>query len=451
VSHRQSPPRRAAGLLSLLLAALLLGSCAFAAQLEPPLAGAAALGAQPAAEEPTAVPDQAAYQRVEQEVSRLRGLQAGREVELQFMSPDQLRQYLLDAFEREYLPDERVRDHKLLVALGLIRPDQDLAQLSLSVLGEQVLGFYDQDSRRMHLIAEAVEPTASARVVFAHEYTHALQDANFDLATLDPPDTDNDDRSAAIQAVVEGDATLLMSLYTRQALTAAEQLEFLRSQSESDGQALAAAPLVMREELLFPYQDGLRFVLQQYRAGGFGAVDNLYRDPPASTEQVLHPEKYAAREAPVAVSLLDLAGALGGSWRQTVENTLGELDLRILVEQHADRAAAERAAAGWGGDRYALLEDDQSRALVVVKTAWDSDTDASEFFLAYGRALEQRFGPAAARPASDPDSRAFVSPDLSTRLVLAGAEVLVILAPDDEVAERVSQALSGAGAGRQAS
>jgi hypothetical protein len=400
----------------------------------------------PRAAPPAAAPDNAAYQAIEQVVSELRGLGASQDVALEFMSPAQLRQYLLDAFDREYSAEERVRDHKLLVALGMIRPDQDLAALSLSVLGEQVLGMYDDETGRMYLIAEAVEPTASARVVFAHEYTHALQDANFDLGTLNPPDTDNDDRSAAIQALVEGDATLLMTLYTRQALSSAEQREVRREQSESDGQALAAAPLVLREELLFPYQDGLRFVLQRHRAGGFAAVDAAYRDPPASTEQVLHPEKYAVREAPVAVALPDLATALGGSWRESVQNTLGELDLRILVEQHSDRSEAERAAAGWGGDRYALLEDDQGRALVAIKSAWDTDRDASEFFQAYAQALERRFGPAARRDDPDPHSRAFLSPDLATRLVLAGREVLVVLAPDDGLAERARQVLSGAAA-----
>ena len=395
---------------------------------------------------PAAAPaaNSGAYQAVEQAVTRVRGLQPTREVELRFMSRAELRQYFLDAFNRDYPPDERARDQKLLVTLGLLRPDQDLSAIMLKVLGEEVIGFYDDDARRLYLIGDVAEPTPASKVTFAHEFTHALQDEHFNLKALNPPNSDNDDRSAAIQALVEGDATLTMTLYARSDLSVDERRQYVQSQSaEDDSGVLDEAPLVLRVELLFPYTEGLRFVQTLQRQGGFGAVDTAFRNPPQSTEQILHPEKYAAREAPVAVALPDLPTALGEGWRQTTVNTLGELDLRIMVEQFTDRPTAERAAAGWAGDRYALLEDASGRPTVVVKSAWDSSQDAWEFFQAYSQAVRNRYGPQARVVAREPTRQALAGDDYAALVALQGQEVVVVLAPDLGVMNELGRALEG--------
>ena len=428
-------------IVALLLAAGLAGCGPVGAQPLAPLVGG--LTGRAPLQAAQADDHQEAYRRVEQVVSSLRGLRSDQPIELRFMSQAELQQYLLDAFERDYTPDERIRDHRLLVALGMIRPDQDLADLSLRLLGEQVLGMYDNDSRRMYLIADAVDPTPASRVVYAHEYTHALQDLTFGLKSLDPPDSDNDDRSGAVQALVEGDATLLMSHYLRQALTPSERLEYIQSADGSGSSALDEAPLVLKEELVFPYREGLRFVQQLHQSGGWAAVNQAYVNPPASTEQVLHPAKYFAGEAPIPVGLPDLAAELGPGWRQLVNNTLGELDLRILVEQNGSRQEALLAAEGWGGDRYALLEDDQGRAVVVIRSTWDTQSDAAEFFEAYGRALASRFGPAARLPGTDPTLLAFSTPEQGAQLLLRGTEVLVAFGPDQDLTERAMGALLG--------
>jgi len=187
----------------------------------------------------------------------------------------------------------------------------------------------------------------------------------------------------------------------------------------------------------------LRFVQTLQRQGGFAAVDSAFRDPPQSTEQILHPEKYTAREAPVAVQLPELAAALGEGWRQTATDTLGELDLRILIQQFGDRQTAERAAAGWGGDRYALLEDDAGRAAVAIKTTWDSAPDAQEFFRAYSDAVRKRYGPAARPITSDPANLALAGDGFAASVALQGRDVLVVLAPDEPVMTRLARALAG--------
>jgi hypothetical protein len=262
---------------------------------------------------PEPIPDRAAtaYRGIEDIVVRIRGLKPSRDVELRFMNQAELHQYFTESFDRDYTPAERARDQKLLVLLGLLRPDQDLTAIMLNLLSEQVIGFYDEASKRMYLIGEVAEPTPASKVTFAHEFTHSLQDEYYNLKALDPPNSDDDDRSSAIQALVEGDATLVMLLYARNELSPEDRREYARSQAGGDTSALDQAPLVLRTELLFPYTDGLRFVQTLYRQGGFAAVDAAFRSPPQSTEQVLHPEKYTAQEAPISVPLPDLPAALG--------------------------------------------------------------------------------------------------------------------------------------------
>lgn len=437
---------RLARVLSLLIVSAVLAGCLWqgdagpaAAIMAPPTADVAA-GPAPSA----AAADGSAYRQLESVVARIRGLEPTREVALRFMSQQELRRYFADAFDREYSPEERQRDQQLLVTLGLLEPGQDLTALMLDLLSEQVIGFYDEETREMYLIGDVVQPTAASKVTFAHEFTHALQDEYFDLRQLNPPDSDNDDRSAAIQALVEGDATLVMLLYMRNELSAAERREYARSQlAAGDADSLDRAPLVLREELLFPYQAGLRFVQVLERQGGFAAVDAAFRDPPQSTEQILHPEKYRAREAPVPVALPDLAAALGSGWRQSVSNTLGELDLRILIEQFTDGALAERAGAGWGGDRYVLLQSDDGRAAVVIKTVWDTPLDAQEFSDAYQQALRKRYG-AAARSVLGDASRLVIAGDgFAASTVLRGQEVLIVLAPDEATRSTLAQVIEG--------
>lgn len=356
------------------------------------------------------------------------------------MSQAELRQFFQDSFDREYSPEERASDQKLLVALGLIRPDQDITALLHKLLSEQVIGLYDDDTGRMYLIGEARQATPAIRVTFAHEFTHALQDEHFNLKALNPPDSDNDDRSAAIQALVEGDATLTMTLYAIAELTAEERRRYVQSESAGGSNGFRDAPLVLRDELLFPYLEGLRFVQLIHRQGGFAAVDAAFRDPPASTEQIMHPEKYFAREAPIAVTLPDLAASLGDGWRQTAANTLGELDVRILVEQYVDRPTAEKAAAGWGGDRYALLEDAGGRSAVVVKTVWDNRPDAGEFFQAYSTALRNRFGPQGRLTSQEAARQVLIAPSYATLVELRGPEVLVVIAPDQHTLDTLARA-----------
>jgi hypothetical protein len=379
-----------------------------------------------------------ALHRIEDSVAVIRGLTPKSDVPIVFLDKDQLRQYFQESFDREYSPEERAQDQKLLSYIGLIPRDFDLATFLVDLLGEQVVGFYDDDKKHMALIGEASELSPDERVTFAHEFTHTLQDQYYDLRQLNPPDSENDDRSLAIQALVEGDAVQLMTLWASQNLSRQELEQ--ASQGGSDDRKLRQAPLVLRTELLFPYTDGVRFVRALYDSGGFAAVDQAYLRPPSSTEQILHPEKYRAGDEPVAVEIAPTSQLLGDTWSDVSSNTLGELDIRILIEQFTDRQTANRAATGWGGDRYRLMERQDGQLGFILKTAWDTTGDADEFATGLAQGLKKRFGVSE----GDTNAARVLIPDASqpSLIVKRGQEVLLVMGPDQAM---LSQTATGLG------
>jgi hypothetical protein len=385
-------------------------------------------------------PDRSLLDRMQEQVTRIRGLNKKSDVPLRVLDRDALREYLIQTFERDYLPHERESDQKLLVTLGLLNSSENLTQMLLDLLQEQVIGTYNEDEKTMYIVGQEAVLGPQEKITFVHEFTHALQDQHHDLTRLAPKHPDNEDRSLAIHALIEGDAMLLQRLWAQENLTA-EEVEQLSS-GGADTSALDRAPPVVRTELLFPYLDGLNFVRQTYqRVGNYASVDDMFRNPPDSTEQVLHPEKYRAREKPVDVSMPDLAETLGEGWRRIDSNVLGELDMRILLEQHGDRVPAARAAAGWGGDRWQLLEKDDRQA-VALRTAWDTENDAREFFDTYAQGLRTRFSEARQEEASAV-RHALTASTMATELRRNGREVLAVLSFDRQSAESLATAVGG--------
>jgi len=397
-----------------------------------------------AAAEPTAPVGQPAppevlaeLHRIEDSVTAIRGLTPKSDVPIVFLDKDQLHQYFQESFDHEYTPEERVQDQKLLSYIGLIPASFDLPSFIVDLLGEQVVGFYDDDQKRMALIGEASDLSPDERITFAHEYNHTLQDQHFDLQKLNPPNAENDDQSLAIQALVEGDAVLTMGLWANQNLTRSEMEEASRGGGED--QNLRQAPLVLRNELLFPYTDGARFVRVLYDQGGFAAVDQAFREPPRSTEQILHPEKFNQRNEPIPVEIAATDQILGPDWTDVISNTLGELDLRILIEQFTDRNTGNRAAAGWGGDRYRLVERSDGQLGLILQTAWDTENDANEFSTALTQALRKRFG------VSNTDtsgSRVLIrNSEQPSLIVKRGGDVLLVMGPDEAMLTQAANAL----------
>jgi hypothetical protein len=184
----------------------------------------------------------------------------------------------------------------------------------------------------------------------------------------------------ARSALIEGDATLAMTLWAQTGLTSSELLQAAGAADPGSQAVLDRMPAILKDPLLFPYTNGLQLALRAYQTGGgYGGVDTLYRNPPDSTEQVLHQDKLDAREAPVAVTFPDdLGSRLGDGWKVSLQDTFGELLLGIILKDAGAQNATD-AAAGWGGDRVALVEGPKGETAVVLDTAWDTEADATAY------------------------------------------------------------------------
>jgi hypothetical protein len=333
---------------------------------------------------PTASQDTATiYREIEAQVVAIRGLQPTRSVTPTILDGAQLGTYIKDQFAKDNPPAQTAANESLLKGLGLLPPDSSLADLEISMLQGQVAGLYSPDDRALYVVSKTGGLGPAEQVTFAHEFTHALQDQHFDLTKFGVDTVGQGDQSLARLSLVEGDATTVMSVWAQAHLTS-EQLLQLAGQSLDPAQlaAFGKLPAILRETLLFPYEEGLQFVLGLQVAGGWKAVDAAFAAPPNSTEQVIHPEKFATHEEAAAVELRsDLAAGLGEGWKAALEDTLGELELRIWLTEVArlPQATAAADAAGWGGDRVELLEGPAGKWAVVLDSVWDTAADATEF------------------------------------------------------------------------
>jgi hypothetical protein len=325
---------------------------------------------------------QAIFTAIEKQVRAERGLQAPSIGPAQLLSRAELEAELRHNFDTDYPPARREADNILLRALGLLSANQDVGELQLKLLSGQVIGFYDDKTKRMAVISDA-GLDASAKVTYAHEYTHALQDKAFGLASLDIQAVGQDDRDLARLALVEGDATTSMFLWALAHLSPEE----LAGITQTPLPDTSGIPSWMLEQLLFPYTTGADFVARLQASGGWSAVDAVFKDPPASTEQVMHYEKYVAHEAPDSVQAPRVAAALGSGWREVPADTLGEAMTSTWLKTFGVQTAdAENAAEGWGGDRVVAASTADGQLAVAWHITWDSPGDARQFTSAYGAA-----------------------------------------------------------------
>src|SRR5262249_5758295 len=159
-------------------------------------------------------------------------------------------------------------------------------------------------------------------------------------------------------------------------------------------QVYARAPLILRQQLVFPYVHGLAFIKEALAHGGWEGLDSVYRHPPVSTAQIMHPEKYftAAPEMPRAVALELAEAAHGSAWKKLKRDVLGEFLLSVVLQQFLSEDEARQSAVGWRGDRYELFEHhDTGRLLLVCLTAWDTPQSATTFFQSYTKLLALKY------------------------------------------------------------
>ena len=354
-------------------------------------------------------------------VEQIRGLRFETRPRPAEVSPAQAKRDGLEDLDRSYPASERRVDEEVLKLLGLLEPGVDLRDVSATVFGQGVAGYYDPRTKRLRIVqgAQTTNPFLE-EITLAHELTHALEDQRFGLDLEDS--SGSDDAELAELALVEGSATAVMLTYGERHFSAEQTLGGLFA---SLGQDTGDLPPFVEAQLLFPYLTGQRFVERLYATGddSWSVVNTAERfRPPASTEQVMHPDKYLAVEQPDRVRL-DVGGELGEGWRRTASGTWGEWATGELL-------ANSGPAEGWGGDRYELWQQPvdacqapcRQRDALVMRWRWDTRRDAREFETALREWLPLQPGPSA--------------------VAARGSEVTLALAPDAGLAQRLARGMT---------
>jgi len=304
-------------------------------------------------------------------------------------------EYALERERATTTPAERRTQELSLQLLGAIDHDLDLRAVELDLLQKQVGGFYDPARDSFCLMRGF--PTPVARVILSHELTHALDDQLYDIdGTL--KNCRGGDARLAFAAVVEGSGMTVMRQWMAEEMRAGRlRMADLTDVPGLGSEGLDQAPEALWKPLLCAYLQGAAFLVRtdsvvQGQVGHASSddIERAFRDPPRSTEQVLHPEKYwnaEQRDLPRQVQLS--AAALPDGWSETGQDTLGEVGLALIATPRAERKKADLAtlmsakftnpaAAGWDGDRVAVYENGAAAAL-LLHTVWDAPRDAQEF------------------------------------------------------------------------
>lgn len=373
---------------------------------------------------------------IKAQVASIRGLAWKGSLPIKVVSKDALAQRVreLNAEEIAKHRDELTADETVLKLLQLIGKDVDYAKTIDSILAGGVLGFYDDEAKELYVGGGSADGMdAATKATLAHELTHALTDQQFDFSTkthaLD--DQHRTEESAAFSALIEGDAEFTANLWQEQNLSARERQQAAQSGSAEALKAYAKAPQYLLESLFFPYQSGVAFVESRHRAGGFAEVDKAYRNPPTSTEHILHPETYASGQTWSSPALPDLAAATGCG--KVDSGTLGEFDMIQLLSRELTTSDARGASAGWNGDAYGAV---RCGSAVGLADRYQTDTPADAGRLADALARWAR-GWSGSTRAADAQGRVTGSKG-SARVVRNGGRIDIILADDVATADRLA-------------
>ncbi len=320
-------------------------------------------------------------------VAEIGRLEFKRDVPVRYLDRAQLKEYIERLFEEDY-PDELAgREEEFLYWMGFTRERIDLKSLRRRIILENVGGMYNEKTDELLAVEEFRKVDMLNAPALAHELRHALQDQHFDLAAVLGDLSDFDDRKLAALAAVEGDATLVMVHqmgFDPDLIGGAFSPENILSYSAMAGATtLAAAPEIVKYQLLMPYLEGMKFSRAIVRERAWKGLNRVLDQKPLSSEQILHPGKYIAGERPQAV-FTRFRPARGEAFHSGV---VGEFYLNVLLKQGLEVADA---ASGWGGDLFTLYRDGEAR-LLLWESHWDTPRDGSRFLADFRRFLEREF------------------------------------------------------------
>jgi hypothetical protein len=367
--------------LTVLIPILLAGQTALAGQPDQP-ANAAGL------------PSSAEINSILHELSDITGFRIRKELPFAMITRDQVNEYLKDQIRRTVKPEEIRAEEATLKKFGFAPPDFDLKKTTIDLLTEQAAAFYD--FRRKKLFISDWATTNMREVALVHELAHALADQNFPIEKFSSKGADSSEVSLAREAVVEGQASWLMiEVGARRAgrtladpQTARELLETDNTSSSSDYPVFNNAPLYLRRTLMFPYDDGEKFQQAIFLRKGKPAFADVFRDPPSTTAQIIHPPRYF-EHSPLANP--DLPKPIAHA-KPFVSGAMGELETRILLEQYIGADVAEALGPRLKGADYRLDRiKAANRTTLVYVSEWSDEDSAAKYFGAYQRVLRAKW------------------------------------------------------------
>jgi hypothetical protein len=307
---------------------------------------------------------------------------------LEIRSREQVREFLLQKLREPDVQKQITNQQETFKLLGMLPDTFHLSDFFVRVLTEQIVGYYDPKTKVLYVVKDAPEEVVGITVM--HELVHALQDQYMNLDSLEHISGD-DDRAAAVQAVIEGQATYeQVYIMAGGSGNVAAQLpggwESMRTQlreAQRTQPVFSSAPMVIQETLLFPYINGAEFI-RRYKAIHKAQlpIDTF----PVSTEQLMHDSAYFAKtpDVPSVVTFPAVPNSID-------QNDFGEFGTRLFLFQHTkDQDRSIRASNGWDGDRYALIKSGTGHALAWV-TVWDTQLDAAEFMSSIDDVMLKRF------------------------------------------------------------
>jgi hypothetical protein len=331
--------------------------------------------------------------RLFRELALIRGLPPpGPPPPLVIQSREERRRFVLGELARKYSPARLDAERQALVTWRLVPDDFDLAGFLADLLAEQAAAYYDPTRKRM-VLANWLTPELR-RDALTHELVHVFQDRLVDLDRFLAGRPGHSDEGLARQALVEGEAVALQhDLRLRREGRELARLDDVADlqqaiRTSATGPVVARAPGYVRTMLTFPYAGGLGFIHAFRQRRPWSALSALYADPPRSSAQIIHPERYLdQRQDPVPISLPGLGSALPTGSQRVIEDELGELGLGEVLRRYLGDQAT---AAGWRGDRYVLWDIGAGVPLLLALTAWDTEEVALSFAHAYTRVMRAK-------------------------------------------------------------
>lgn len=343
----------------------------------------------------------------EQTIQIVRGLHLNNPVGFALTTPDALARMLSTPQPGQPSDEEIAALGAAGGMLGLYPKGVDLKAESVKTLKTQLVAFYDFRTKKMMVIDNTAVTAAEdaleregqrdyiGYLILAHEFTHALQDQNFGLGDRLMAIQGNGDRALALRSVAEGDATLAGWGYVTGGMEGSTVTTLgSRLDDAIKGFSMHQPDLALAayEYFNFPYSEGLRFVGEAYRRGGWAAVDALYRDPPTSTQQIIDPSLYFDHpSAPAEVTLGGYEGILAG-WSVAERDVWGELGLQVILQRNFGMNASVVALARrWAGDGVVVMRKGAAYTVLWLVVFRDDDT-ARQFARAYRSMLNRTLG-----------------------------------------------------------